>query len=90
MEVRETKKFSKQIGKASPELKVKYFTWYKSIEKDGYNVVKHQMTWRDHPLHGDYEGQRAIKLGGKWRAIYEIKEDKICFIEMQEITPHDY
>ena len=90
MEVRESKVFSKQIEKAAPEVKAKYFTWYKSIEKDGYNAVKIQTTWRDHPLHGEYEGQRAIKLGGKWRAIYEIKNHIIKFIEMQEITPHDY
>ena len=90
MEVRETKKFSKQIGKAAPELKTKYFTWYKSIEKDGYEKVKRQTSWGDHSLRGQYEGQRAIYLSGKWRAIYEIIEDEIKFIEMQEITPHDY
>jgi len=56
----------------------------------GELLVKIQTTWRDHPLYGEYEGQRAIKLGGKWRAIYEIKNHIIKFIEMQEITPHDY
>jgi proteic killer suppression protein len=90
MEVKESKTFQKQIAKAAIGPKAKYYSWLESIATYGYEAVKTQVKWHDHPLHGDREGQRAIKIGGKWRAIYLFKKTEIIFIEMQEITPHDY
>ena len=86
----ESKLFSKQIAKADSLVKTKYFTWLESVKSDGLNTVQSQKKWRDHALTGNRFGQRSITLGGKWRAIYQIKNDEIKFIEMQELTPHDY
>lgn len=89
-EVRESKTFAKQISKAEGHVKVKYFTWYESVKSRGLLSVQKEIVWKDHELKGDRKGQRSIKLGGKWRAIYIILNDEIEIIEMQELTPHDY
>lgn len=89
-EVRESKTFSKQIKKADNIVKLKYFTWMESVTSKGIEAIQKEQIWRDHELIGDRKGQRAIKLGGKWRGIYTIVNGKIKIIEMQELTPHDY
>lgn len=86
----ENKLFRKQIAKAAPIVKAKYFAWLESVRSSGLDKIQDQKQWRDHALVGNRLGQRSITLGGKWRAIYVIKNDEITFIEMQELTPHDY
>ena len=90
MEVRETKTFAKQIQKAASELKNKYILWRKTVLNEGQQTARAEKNWRDHPLTANRVGERAIKVGGKWRIIYKILEDEIVFIEVQELTPHDY
>ncbi|STX81627.1 Plasmid maintenance system killer protein [Legionella busanensis] len=47
--------------------------------------------WHDEPLKGERAGQRSIRLNKQWRAIYILKKDStIEFIEVMEVTPHDY
>jgi toxin HigB-1 len=47
--------------------------------------------WHDEPLLGKRKGQRSIRLNKQWRAIYVIKDDgAIEFVEIIEVTPHDY
>jgi mRNA-degrading endonuclease YafQ of YafQ-DinJ toxin-antitoxin module len=81
-EVRESKTFSKQIKKADNIVKLKYFTWMESVNSKGIEVIQKERIWRDHELISDRKGQRAIKLGGKWRGIYIIINGKIEIIEM--------
>ena len=53
--------------------------------------VRKRQGWHDEPLKGKREGQRSIRLNIQWRAIYFIKDDKsIEFVEVKEVTPHDY
>jgi proteic killer suppression protein len=46
--------------------------------------------YHDEPLLGDRKGQRSIRLNKQWRAIYRILAQKIEFILIEEVTPHDY
>jgi len=49
-------------------------------------------SFHNEPLVGDRKGQPSIRLNKQWLAIYVIKDDKIEieFIEVQEVTPHEY
>ena len=69
---------------------MKYIAWIKLIEKKGLMETRKIKSFHDEPLVGDRKGQRSIKLNDQWRAFYIIKNDKIEFIEVFEVNPHDY
>jgi len=66
----------------------------KHVEKELRKLQPHLLRkfrrWKDHPLAGKRKGQRAISLNGPWRAIYVITKDTIEFLDVLEVTPHDY
>lgn len=47
-------------------------------------------SFHDEPLTGNRQGQRSIRLNRQWRAIYCIHENGNIYIEILEVTPHDY
>ena len=84
-------KAKKQLDVAPPQVKTKFKLWLKSVQEHGLIEVRKRPGWHDEPLKGKREGQRSIRLNIQWRAIYFIKEDNsIEFVEVQEVTPHDY
>lgn len=80
----------KDLRKAPISIKKKLFTWVASVEERGLVEVRKVSSYKDEALKGDRKGQRSIRLNIQWRAIYELKNDKVQFILIQEITPHDY
>ncbi len=56
----------------------------------GIEEAHKRSSWHDEPLKGKRSGQRSIRLKNQWRAIYEIKNDVIKFISVEEVTPHAY
>lgn len=80
----------KDLKKVPMPIKKKLFTWVASVEERGLAEVKKISSYNDEALKGNRRGQRSIRLNIQWRAIYELKNDKIQFILIQEITPHDY
>jgi toxin HigB-1 len=69
----------------------KFRAWLQAVSKSGLAEVRKRPGWHDEPLKGDRKGQRSIRLNKQWRAIYLIKDDgEIEFIEIIEVTPHDY
>jgi proteic killer suppression protein len=46
--------------------------------------------YHDEPLKGDRAGQRSIRLSRAYRAIYEIKEDTVKFLSVEEVNKHKY
>jgi len=62
-----------------------------AVSKSGLAETRKRPGWHDEPLIGDRKGQRSIRLNKQWRAIYLIKNDGIIeFVEIIEVTPHDY
>jgi addiction module RelE/StbE family toxin len=84
------KHVEKSLRKLPPHLLEKFRKWIKDVENDGLTEVQKVRAWRDHPLSGKRKGQRAICLNGPWRAIYEIKGEEVEFVDVVEVTPHDY
>lgn len=84
------KRIEKDLLKLRPHLLEKFRKWVKDVETDGIEAVQKVRAWRDHPLKGRRRGQRSISLNGPWRAIYEIKGEEIEFVDVMEVTPHDY
>ena len=84
------KRVEKALRKLQPHLLEKSRKWVNDVENDGLSETQKVRAWRDHPLTGNRRGQRSISLNGPWRAIYEIKDQEIQFVDVMEVTPHDY
>lgn len=47
--------------------------------------------FRDHPLQGDWQGYRAIRLSDAYRAIYIVRgEASVDAVYVEEVNKHDY
>lgn len=71
-------------------IKKKLFIWVAAVEERGLNEIRKIPGYHDEPLKGDRQGQRSIRLSKQWRAIYRIINEKIEFILIEEVMPHDY
>jgi toxin HigB-1 len=81
----------KELKRTPLYIQEKFRAWLVAVNKAGLIETRKRPGWHDEPLHGDRKGQRSIRLNKQWRAIYMIKEDgTIEFVEIIEVTPHDY
>ncbi len=64
--------------------------WVQSVERKGLEEVRKIPGYHDEPLHGDRKGERSIRLSRHYRAIYVIKSGTVEFVEVQEVTKHEY
>jgi proteic killer suppression protein len=86
-----TEEALKTIKKAPKHVVRKLLKWVDDVEARGVEEVRKQRGWHDEPLKGDRKGERSIRLNRQWRAIYvELKDGTIDFLEVREVTPHDY
>lgn len=81
----------KALRQAPLYIQEKFRAWLVAVNKAGLVETRKRPGWHDEPLHGNRKGQRSIRLNKQWRAIYVIKDDgTIEFVEIIEVTPHDY
>ena len=65
--------------------------WVIYIETTGLMETRKIPGFHDKPLKGKWKGHRSVRLGHKWRVIYEHnKNDTTNIIKLKEITPHEY
>lgn len=64
--------------------------WISDVMNRGVDEVRKLPGYHDEPLAGKRRGQRSIRLSRLWRALYEVKDFPTKFIEVMELTPHDY
>jgi proteic killer suppression protein len=81
---------NKYLHKVPSPIKKKLFTWVAAVEERGLNEIRKISGYHDEPLKGSRQGQRSIRLNKQWRAIYRIISNKIEFVLIEEVTPHDY
>ena len=80
----------KNLHKIPLPIKKKLFTWVAAVEEKGLVEVRKIPGYHDEPLKGNRLGQRSIRLNKQWRAIYRVINQKIEFVLIEEVTPHDY
>ncbi len=86
-----TKQALKDLKRTPLHIQEKFRAWLVAVNKTGLIETRKRPGWHDEPLHGDRKGQRSIRLNKQWRAIYVVKDDdEIEFVEIIEVTPHDY
>ena len=65
--------------------------WVDDVEVRGLEDVRKIPGYHDEPLHGERQGQRAIRLSRAYRAMYVVKEDdEGSFVSIEEVSKHDY
>lgn len=80
----------KHLQKIPSPIQKKLFTWVAAVEERGLHEIRKIPGYHDEPLKGDRQGQRSIRLSRQWRAIYRVINNKIEFVLIEEVTPHDY
>ena len=91
MDIVDLSKVERDLRKVPKEIVVRLMRWAKTVEEFGLNEVRKVKGYHDEPLKGLRQGQRSIRLGIKWRAIYtQSKTNEINIIKIEEVTPHDY
>ena len=86
-----SKKAKNDLKKVPLYIAIKFQSWIDYIKHDGLIEVSKIKGYHDEPLKGDRIGQRSIRLNKSYRAIYEVlATGEIEFIEVQEITKHEY
>lgn len=84
-------KVEKQLKKTPHEIVFRLMKWIRTIEEFGLYEARKVSGYRDEPLKGLRLGQRSVRLGIKWRAIYIVsKTNEINVVKVEEVTPHDY
>lgn len=83
-------KVIKNLKKLPSHISNKLKFWIDEIEIKGLSKVRKISGYHDEPLKGKREGQRSIRLNKAYRAIYEIRDDAIEFVEVVEVNKHEY
>lgn len=84
------KRVEKQLRKAPKYIVDNLMVWVSAVEFDGLESVRKVPGYHDEPLRGARARQRSIRLSRSYRAIYEVRRDKIEFVLIEEVSKHDY
>ena len=90
LQVELSKEAKKAVLKAPRHIAAKLLAWVDLVESEGLEEARIRPGFHDEPLRGILKGKRSIRLSLQWRAIYSIKKDKIEFILVEKVTPHEY
>jgi len=80
----------KQLCKVPIYVAIQLQKWIEDVENRGVEDVRKIKGYHDEPLRGKRQGQRSIRLTRSYRAIYQVVKDKVEFIEIQEVSKHEY
>ncbi len=81
----------KQLRKLPRHIVENLAGWVDDVETRGLEAVRKIPGYHDEPLHGDRQGQRAIRLSRAYRALYVVKEDEVGpFLWIEEVSKHAY
>ena len=69
---------------------IKLREWIASVEMAGLEEIRKRPGFHDEPRKGARLGQRSIRLSRSYRAIYRVEKGAIKFIEILEVSKHEY
>jgi proteic killer suppression protein len=80
----------KELRKVPRQVVDKMLAWVQMIERLGLEETQKVPGFHDEPLKGERKGQRSVRLNIHYRAIYAIVSDEVRFVEVRELTKHEY
>jgi proteic killer suppression protein len=85
----EHKKLDKQLSKAPIEIQQRYEKWKDIVELSGPSGLRLIRGFNDEALSGNWKGFRSSRLNQQYRVIYSVENGEM-FVQVLEVTPHDY
>jgi toxin HigB-1 len=81
----------KQLVKVPDHIVRKFALWVDLVRVEGLESARAVPGFRDHPLKGQWQGYRAVRLSDAYRAIYIIHSDGLVeAVYVEEVNKHDY
>lgn len=80
----------KSLRRLPKEIVQKFLVWVRSIELDGLAETSKRPGLHDEPLKGKRKGQRSVRLSRGYRAVYEVRKNKVSVVFVLEVNNHDY
>ena len=88
-EIYEHRSLVRKLPRIPIEVLKRYEKWKDIVAISGPEGLRLIKGFHDEALRGDWKGHRSSRLGRKYRLIYRI-EDKKLFVQVIDITAHDY
>jgi mRNA-degrading endonuclease YafQ of YafQ-DinJ toxin-antitoxin module len=88
-EIYEHRRVVKQLGILPIEILKIYEKWKDVARMSGPTGLRVIKGFHDEALRGEWKEHRSSRLGVKHRIIYKINKKEI-FVQVVNITPHDY
>jgi len=85
-----TRRAAKQLRKVPDHVRDKLTIWVTAVELEGLESVRAVPGYHDEPLKGHRAGQRSIRLSRSYRAIYEVRRERVEFVSIEEVGKHKY
>ena len=81
----------KQLRKTPIEIIKRLQRWAIYVETIGLIETRKIPGFHDEPLKGRWKGCRSVRLGHKWRVIYQYNKSGVVNIaKLKEVTAHEY
>lgn len=88
-EIYEKYSLVKKFGKFPGEVLKRYEKWKDIVAISGPEGLRLIKGFHDEALKGQWKGFRSARLGKQYRLIYKVVDKKL-YVEVIDITPHDY
>jgi len=85
-----SRRAQKELRAVPRHVAVKLGAWADDVAVRGLEEVRKVPGYHDEPLRGRRVGQRSVRLSRSYRAIYEINDDGVEFVSVEEVNKHDY
>ena len=89
LEIFEHRSLVKKLPKIPVDILKRYEKWKDIAAISGPQGLRLIKGFHDEALKGKWQGYRSSRLGKQYRLIYKI-ENKMLYIKVIDITPHDY
>ena len=81
-----SRRAQKELRAVPRHVAVKLGAWADDVAVRGLEEVRKVPGYHDEPLRGRRVGQRSVRLSRSYRAIYEINDDGVEFVSVEEVN----
>ena len=88
-QVLEHRRVVRRISKTPVDILKRYEKWKDIVSISGPQGLRSIKGFGDEALIGEWKGHRSSRLGGQYRVIYLVEEQRVV-VKVIDLTAHDY
>ena len=88
-EIYEHQGLARKLNKTPLEVLERDEKWKDIVRLSGPQGLRLIKGFHDEALRGEWKGFRSSRLGKQYRILYRV-ENRICYVKVLDINPHDY